>query len=106
MDGKIKIRRNVLISRNFQEDQFLENTPEMPWRLNHTHGVPQCENFMIFLSFRFYVKSICGNLEVPSHFRGSEFSAFGEFQPSKSAKILKTQNSEPLNVSKWQILHL
>ena len=27
-----------------------------------------------------------------------------EFQPSKSAKIHKYQNSEPLNVLKWQIL--
>ena len=26
--------------------------------------VPQCENFIIFLSLRFYVKSILGTLEV------------------------------------------
>ena len=30
---------------------------------------------------------------------------FGKFQPSKGAKMLKSQNSEPQNVLKWQILH-
>ena len=38
-------------------------------------------------------------------FWGYEFCSFGEFQPSKSAKFHKNQNSEPLNVLKWQILH-
>ena len=33
------------------------------------------------------------------------FAIFGKFQPSKSAKIHKNQNSEPLNVSKWQTLN-
>ena len=35
----------------------------------------------------------------------SEFSSFGQFKHSKSAKIHKSQNSDPLNVLKWQILH-
>ena len=35
----------------------------------------------------------------------NKFYQFGKFQPSKSAKIHKRQNSEPLNVLKWQILH-
>ena len=38
-------------------------------------------------------------------FRGSELVEFGAFQLSKSAKIHKNQNSEPLKVLKWQILH-
>ena len=29
------------------------------------------------------------------HFRASEYCGFGQFQPSKSAKLNKTQNSEP-----------
>ena len=33
-------------------------------------------------------------------------SKFGEFETSKSAKIHKSQNSEPLNVLKWQVLRL
>ena len=32
--------------------------------------------------------------------------AFVTFQPPKNAKLHKNQNSEPLNVSKRQILHL
>jgi len=36
---------------------------------------------------------------------GSEFGWFGKFQALKSAKMYKNQNSEPLNVLKWQILH-
>ena len=43
-----------------------------------------CGNFMIFLSLRFYVKSIFGILKVQ--------------------KFIKHQNLEPLNVLKWQIL--
>ena len=38
-------------------------------------------------------------------FGGSEFCQFGRFQPSKSAKIHKHQNLEPLNVLKRLILH-
>ena len=36
-------------------------------------------------------------------FRGSEFCWLGKFQSWKSAKIHENQNSEPPNVSKWQI---
>ena len=47
---------------------------------------PQCKNFGIFLSFRFYVKSILENLEIlkkpilQSLSRGSEFVDLGKFQ--------------------------
>ena len=37
--------------------------------------------------------------------RGCEFYSLGKFQPSKSAKIHKNLNSEPLNFVKWLILH-
>ena len=55
-----------------------------------------------------YVKSILSklNFEHLHIVKGSEFCEFGYFQPSKSAKIDKNKNSEPLNVLKWQILHL
>ena len=38
-------------------------------------------------------------------FLGSELGEFGNFQPSKSIQIPKNQNSEPLKLQKWQILH-
>ena len=53
--------------------------------------IPQCGNIRIFLSFRFYVKSISKNL-------GSELYPFDKFHPSISAKMHKNQNSEPFNV--------
>ena len=37
--------------------------------------------------------------------RGSEFCSFGKFQPSKSTKNHKGQNSGALNLFKWQIFH-
>ena len=40
-----------------------------------------------------------------AHFWYSEFYQFCKFQPSKSEKIHKNQNSETLNVVKWLILH-
>ena len=54
-----------------------------PPDLATTGTIPQCGNFMIFLSLKFYVKSILKNLEVLK-------------LPSKSAK---------LNVLKWQNLY-
>ena len=39
------------------------------------------------------------------NYRGSEFCWIGKFQPSKSAKIQKTQYSNLLNALKWLILH-
>ena len=70
---------------------------------------PQYGKFKIFLLLRFYVKSILEKLEVLKlpflPFLGSEFCQFGKLQPSKSAKIPENQNSEPLNVLKWLILH-
>ena len=80
----------VLVSRNFCQ-------------------MTQCGNFRIFLSLRFYVKSILEILEVLKlpffHFRHSEFCWIGKFQPLKCAKIHKNQNSEPPKVSKRQIMH-
>jgi len=59
----------------------------------------QCGKFRIFLSLRFYVKSILENLEVLKLpfccFKSSEICWFCRFQPSKSAKNHKHQNSEP-----------
>ena len=70
-----------------------------------THA--QCGNFRIFLPFRFYVKSIFEILEVLKvlfcHFVDVELCWFGTFQPSKSAKYAKNQNSVPENVLEWQI---
>ena len=40
------------------------------------------------------------------HFMGFELCPFSKFQPSKSAKIHKNENSEPPNVLKWQIRQL
>ena len=63
---------------------------------------PQCGNFRIFLSLRFYVKSTFGESRSCKtaffyHFRDTEFCWFGKFQPSISSK---NQNSSPLNVLK------
>ena len=64
---------------------------------------------MIFVSLKSYVKAILRILEVQKlpflPYSGYEFCSFGEFQPSKSAKIHRNQKSQPLNVVKWQILH-
>ena len=69
----------------------------------------QCGHFRISVMLRFYGKSILENPEVLKlpfcYMRGLEFCYFGEFQPPKSAKMFKCQNSEPLNVLKWHILH-
>jgi len=66
-------------------------------------------NLKIFVSIRFYVKSILENLKVQKlpflPFLGSEFCKFGYFQPSKGAKMHKKQNSEPVNVLKLLILY-
>jgi len=68
---------------------------------------PQCGNFRIFLSLRFYVNSILENQKFKNctfcEFLGSEFCYLVKLQPSKSAKIHKNQNWDPLNVLKWQI---
>ena len=69
----------------------------------------QCGNDLIFLSLRFYVKSILKNQEVLKlpfcHLLGCEICEFDQFQPSQSAKIPKNHNSESLNLLKWQSLH-
>ena len=56
--------------------------------------------FQDFLSPRFYVKSTSENLEV------LKLLIFAILEALKSAKIHKNQNSEPLNVLKWQIFRL
>ena len=69
------------------------------------HGV-EIKNF---LSFRFLVKSIMENLILKLNFfsilRAQNFVNLVTFSLQKSAKIHRNQNSEPLNVLKWQILH-
>ena len=64
----------------------------------------QCGNSMIFLSLRFYVKSILEILEVQNLPFLAILEAlnfiFGTFQLSKSAKMLRIQNSVPLNLLK------
>ena len=42
---------------------------------------------------------------VFGNFSGSDICWFGKFQPSKSAKNHKNQNSQPLNVLELQVLH-
>ena len=74
--------------------------------VNHT----PCRNFRIFVSVRLYVKSFLEILEVLKlpflaillalNFVILELSAF------KKCKHSKNQNSQPLNVFKWQILHV
>ena len=66
--------------------------------------IPQCGNFRIFLSLRFYVNSIEFKNCNFCNFIGSEFCSFGKFQPFKSVKIHKNQKSEPQNVWKYKIL--
>ena len=69
----------------------------------------QCGNFRIFLSFKFYVKPILEDLGVLKTpflpFQGLQILLIWQiFQPTKSAKIHKSQNSDALNESKWQML--
>ena len=62
------------------------------------------------MSFRFYVKSTLEKLEV---LKMSFFAILGaldfvnlvNFSVQKVQKVIKLQNSEPLNVLRWQILH-
>ena len=88
--------RDPTICYNGKKDSFLL------WKVQ-VHAVWKFKDFCIT---QICVKSILENLEVQKvpflHFRGCEFCSF---QPSKSAKIHKNQNSEPPNVFKWQILH-
>ena len=60
--------------------------------------IMQCENLKIFVSLRFYVKSILNS-------KSAKTAVFAiiravNFVDSKSAKIHKNQNSEPLDVEK------
>ena len=54
--------------------------------------------FNIYLSLKFYVKSILDNLELLYRSSAAFSFQFGYCQPSKCARIPKNQNSEPLNV--------
>ena len=66
--------------------------------------------FSVFLSLRFYVKSILENLEAATSceavvfFHFTKLCQFGKLQHSESAKIHKIPNSVPLNVLKSNIL--
>jgi len=86
-----------------------------PFDIDETDNEPfetstQCGNFRIFVSPRFYVKSVLWILEVQKllvscYFRACEFCSFGNFQPTKSEKILENCSMKPLDVLKWLILH-
>ena len=70
----------------------------------------QCGNYMIFLSLRFYVKSILRILEAQKlpflQILGFWFLLIWSISPFKKCKIHKHQNSEYLNLTKWQIFRL
>ena len=64
------------------------------WFAIFTLNYTWCENFMIFLSVRFYVKLIfgdsgCFDITFYCNFMGSELCYFAKYQASKSAKIEK-----------------
>ena len=72
----------------------------------------QCGKFRIFLSFRFYVKSILENLENLKNLKLSFFAILGVLNfvdlvisALKSAKTHKFQHYVLWNVFTWQILH-
>ena len=60
--------------------------------------------YQIFCEINFRGSRLFKTAILP--FFGSESYQFGTYQPTKSAKIHKNPNSEPLNVVKWQILHI
>ena len=67
----------------------------------------KCHDFSVIQILReinFWEFRSC-EIAIFCHFRGFELCQFGKFQPSKSAKIHEHLNSEPLNVSKLQILY-
>ena len=69
------------------------------------HFLMQCGNFKVFLSVRFYVKSILEAVKVQnlpfSLFLGLRIFNVGKFQTSETDKNHKNQNSELSNVLKW-----
>ena len=67
------------------------------WKF-HDFSVTQILREIKFGEIRSYENAVSSILMT-------EFCYFIRFQPSKSAEIHKNQNSEPLNVLKWQILH-
>ena len=66
---------------------------------NFPHYITQCGKFAVFLSLRFYVKSILLSL------KGSEIMILVHFS-QKMQRFTKNQNSEPLNVLKRHFLRL
>ena len=74
-----KYRKKRYIRVVYGEDTNFRGTEEIIDLLGHkeannivVEGISQCGNFMIFLSLRYYVKSILENIEVQKW--GSEFS--------------------------------
>ena len=71
-------------------------------------GNLQCENFRIFLPLRFCVKSVAHfrvyKTAIFAVFKVLNFD-FGQFQPTKNAKIHQYHNSEAIKLSKWYILN-
>ena len=68
----------------------------------------QCVNYRIFMSVRFYVKSILGILEVIdlpfylAHLEALIFEMLWIFALYESWNLPNQQNSEPLKLQKWQ----
>ena len=52
-----------------------------------------------------FEESRISKIAIYCNSKGSELCLFGKLQPLKSAKIHENQNSEQLNVLKWQILY-
>ena len=71
--------------------------------LSHCISVSQCAWKFRILRETNFRESTSFKSAVFWHFSGCEFCLEG-FQSSKSAKTMKNQNSEPLNVLKWHIL--
>ena len=76
-------------------------------------GLSQCENYIIFMSLRFCVKSVFEDIEIlKMPFLGlclyvhTYFVHLVSISLQKVKKFMKNQYSEPHNVLKWQIFRL
>ena len=65
-------------------------------------------NFRIFLTIRFYelLESKSSKTAVFAIFEAAHIVNLVDFSPKENTNIYQNLISEPLNVLKWQILHL
>ena len=114
MTVHLVIRSGNAGSNNRQNDQPQSNPAgnpsQTPFGLGGVGGIKtQCGSFRIFLSLRFYVKSILGILEVQKlpflPFYGLWILLIWSISALKKCKNSKKQNSKLKNMLKWQILH-